>query len=119
MLTVGSSYNSAFAHRVGVYNYIVFAVQEDFLSGTVPFDKYDIPRISGTSGGLDSLLESTNLLSLQKNQTQLQRLDNAACIQAYGNPLLVDRRHLILVTQTTGYNHSLLNVTKISPLYDK
>lgn len=48
--------------------------------------------------------------AMQNNASQYQRLDPEDCIQAYGVDFLSDRRHVLVVTNATDLNDSVLGI---------
>ena len=60
-----------------------------------------------------SLNATTNFL--QEHHEELVRLENADCIQAYGQSPLIDYANLLLVTNTTN-NNSVLNLNYVNDI---
>ncbi|ETN41729.1 uncharacterized protein HMPREF1541_03665 [Cyphellophora europaea CBS 101466] len=109
-------YNSAFYSSIGVSDYRIDLVAPGFVNGE-PFEVTDNSFINGITYdrcGTNSTCMAAveNLLAnarIETDQKRVQRLDPAACLAAYANPLLTDRSNLVLVTsgEPTG-NNSLL-----------
>lgn len=108
--------------------YNVLVVTEDFITGA-PWSHGNVPPISSI-GYIPPNLGSKYPLSytspapivtvqrLQDNVKNLERLENAACMKAYQNPLVSDRRNLLAVTAAKSANTSnLLDVISNVPVY--
>lgn len=115
-------YNSAVFSTLATQEYSIFAVTEDFLTGA-PFNMSESAfqedgsssknRYAGnsTSGIIydqaDDILRA-RLDDLKANQSSLKRLENEACMKAYGQDFVSAYGDILVVSSATNDSNSLL-----------
>lgn len=105
-------YNSAIFSTLSAQTYFLFTVDTDFLTGS-SFDLENANRYSPTEVeqfnniNKNALVGSLNYL--YHNISSLTKLDNAACIRAYGNDYVTSYSDLLLVSSTKNSTNSLLS----------
>lgn len=98
-------YNSAVFSSLSAREFAVFVVSSEFLEGA-PF------QVSSYS--LTPLLRE-----YQDNQSSLQRLENKPCLEVYTAPYISANSNLMLVTNSSNFNSSLLRYDPlVSPRED-
>ena len=99
-------YNSAVFASLATREYDVAVVSRDWINGA-PFNVDD--------GGAQERIQR-----LQNDQSLLQNLSNAECVQAYANPIVTRRSNVVLVTALpSDENNSVLNLLPdIRPGFD-
>lgn len=111
-------YNSAIFSTLSAQAYFLFTVDADFLSGS-SFDINDTNsrgKFHSTSRvSFDEAALRSSLNWLQENLSSLTKLDNAACINAYGNDYVSSYGDLLLVSSTKNANNSVLTWDSSSP----
>lgn len=90
-------YNSAVFSSLCTREYNVFLVSSDFLDGA-PFN----------ASWTDVWNLTNNLQDYQNNQVSLQKLGNKACVEIYTAPVVSTYSDLILVSNYSDSNNSLL-----------
>lgn len=105
-------YNSAIFSTLSAQTYFLFTVDIDFLTG-FSFDLENANRYSFTKVeqfnniNKNALVESLNYI--YHNISSLTKLDNAACIRAYGNDYVTSYSDLLLTSSTKNSTNSLLS----------
>ena len=106
-------YNSAVFSELAVFSHNAVGVQLDFLIGA-PFDHWASWNATTSSweavsaSDLGSTSDRKEIEFLQKHVRSLEGLDNADCMRAYSKPLVTDRGDVLLVTNSTNSNSSVL-----------
>lgn len=131
LLTFLDRYNSAIFQSLSRETYTAFVVSEDFLTGGTwtqpdylltmyggPWDQsaYPLPKHSSEPGievhpgsvyDVDNIRDAVT--QMQRLVGRLERLENKACIQAYGKDIVSDRKNLLAVTsEPTFRNNTVL-----------
>jgi hypothetical protein len=104
-------YNSAFFSSLETNDYEFIYVTEDFVNG----GKFNASAIRDGEFEYDS---DFNFGDVQDQLNQYEKLQNAACIDAYAVDFVTDRRTLVLVTaNSSSTDNSLLyyNYDQFSP----
>ncbi|EXJ72124.1 uncharacterized protein A1O5_04628 [Cladophialophora psammophila CBS 110553] len=101
-------YNSAFYKSLQMNDYDLFFVTQDFIDGK-PFGPLNNTIYNTAYDYTDPRGVQSSLLT---NPEKWERLDNAACINAYATNFLSNRRNLILLSNngTSNPNNSVLTV---------
>ena len=95
----GNRYNSVLFTTRSTTDYGAILVSPQFLEGG-PWRKHT----------WSTILDDNHIRFMQNNINSLQRLDNAACIQAYNGELVSDWRHVLVVSSQTNHTETILNV---------
>lgn len=103
-----SSYNSAVFEATGASSYTVLTASADFIDGGY-WDSTRAQCSSTYNLGIDGLNVHPAIHYLQNNVDSLVRLDNAACIKAYGQEFEGKYGNVILVTNVSN-SESILNL---------
>ena len=68
-----------------------------------------------SGGGFDKRFNLADELNfLYENRPNLQRLENAACIHAYSQPLQTKRGSLLAISPSTASNNSFINFVALN-----
>ncbi|KAK5047311.1 hypothetical protein LTR84_006833 [Exophiala bonariae] len=107
-------FNSSFFSSIASMNYSSVLATPGFLQG----DRFDLNSTKYVTGSYGSSAYTEQALTrlqeeVMTNRTQFERLENAACILAYANDLITNRRSVIMVTSDDSprANGSVLSFT--------
>ena len=101
-------YNSAVFSTLSDHEYSVAIVSHDFLTGAPFSDPDPLPAgVNDTEIGYSSYPRQ-RFEELQNKISKLQNLSNDACVKAYRNEIVPDRRSVLAVSSATEHNNSLL-----------
>lgn len=108
---VGHRYNATIFDSLATTSYSVSGVQSSFLDGA-PYNLQDL--------NISSSFDNDELRTLQRNISQLERLENRECLDYYSNPLPTDRGDLLLVLDTppSTVDNSSSVLTFETPCFD-
>ncbi|KAI9803253.1 MAG: hypothetical protein M1825_002044 [Sarcosagium campestre] len=102
-------YNSAIFTQIAVYDYNVLVVTEDFLTGAAFDNTFEIPYSR-------DFAPKEEIDWLQDHSAELDRLDNAECINAYSTKLPTTRSDVLVVsTKAQPSNGSLIDFFSFNP----
>ena len=111
-------YNSAIFSTISAQAYFYFTVDVDFLTGS-SFDLENASRWTASPGrqfiNIDKNALIGSLNYLYHNVSSLTKLDNAACIKAYGNDYVSSYSDLLLVSSMKNAINSFLFWDSTSP----
>lgn len=108
-------YNSAVFSSVSTHPYTTAVVSHDFLSGSPFSEAADSRYYNGDGDGRVQSFDRTVQVDVQRlieqrdSQSTLQNLSSDACLIAYRNELLLDRRDVLAVSSVTNTASSLLS----------
>ena len=94
LLTTFTRYNSAFFSSLATNDYNIVYATEDFVTGA-PFNN---PSAIGGAW----LPPGYNVTPVQEQIASYERLDNAACIEAYAKDFITDRRTLVIIASNSS-----------------
>lgn len=103
-------YNSAVFSTLSAREYTIFTVTNDFLAGA----PYNITQAAAMPGNHYNsyktyyALEEAAAQKLWSNITELQRIDNKACIEEYSKGIISTRANLLLVTSHENDTNAVL-----------
>ena len=98
-------YNSVIFSSTSYSEWTFFAVTSDFLTGA-PFNKTALTYYEGWESSFDPRLDRLERL---QNSTSLVRLENDACLDAYGTAFVSKWGDVLLISTNPSINDSLLN----------
>ena len=94
LLTDFHRYNSAFFSSLATNDYNIVYATEDFVTGA-PFQ-----NTNAIGGGWQP--PGYNVTPVQEQIASYERLENAACIEAYAKDFITDRRTLVIIASNSS-----------------